>query len=145
MRLSRKRPLDGCFPLIGRPLLVRAVRFAVDRLPSMDEVRTKIFSSGGTTGSAFGVVHGDLGEDDLAPYHDDDNGEDLEFADALASSDVDVRASLRLDFDKILELCCFGNFVVAEDVRSFFTVALQKLKAIKKQDYAVPAKAVTQE
>lgn len=56
----RKRPLNGNASRVGRALPGCAVLFAVDRLISMEDARTKIPRSGGTPGSAYLAVGGDL-------------------------------------------------------------------------------------
>lgn len=54
--LSRKRPIGGHVPSISKTRPDHAVSFAVDPLLSMENDRTKMYGSGGTSGSASGAV-----------------------------------------------------------------------------------------
>lgn len=57
-------------------LPARAVRFAVDRLLLMDEVRARIFWSDGALGSASGGMGADFCNDELTLYPDDCKSDD---------------------------------------------------------------------
>lgn len=71
-----KRRLDGDISLISRALPARTVPFAVNQLLSMDEARARIFSPDAVPGLGSDVMGGDLQDDDLTPYPDEDDGDD---------------------------------------------------------------------
>lgn len=111
----------------------------------MDDARKRIFGPAGTPGLASGAVGGDLREDEPAPYPDGIDADDWGLADVPIDLDVDVRVSLRRDFDPICELCRLGNVPVPEDTSGVFGLALPDLKAVKERELAVAVNAVALE
>lgn len=68
---------------------------------------------------------------------DDNNGGDLDFADLLCDSHVDIRAGLFQDIEAICMLCRSDNVAEPEGGSVPFCLALQNLKAITESHFAV--------
>lgn len=90
----------------------------------MEDTPVRILQSGGIPGSGSGVVGCDLYEDELASYTEDNDAHDWDFANVPIDSHVDVRASLRWDFDAICELSCSANATVLKDANGVLRLAL---------------------
>lgn len=74
MTVSPKLHFDGDVHFTRRTLPARAVRFAVDRLLSMDEARTRIFGADVALRLASDVGCGDRCSHEVAPYPADNDG-----------------------------------------------------------------------
>lgn len=103
--LFRACPFDGAVPLIQRALPLRAARFAIDQLLSMDEACAKRSGPIVALGSPSAAIGGGLRDAKLTPYPDEDDRGDFFFADVHADPSVDILDSLRRDLDTIHELC----------------------------------------
>lgn len=102
----------------------------------------RALSSDGIPGLASDAIRGDLWDDELITYTDDEDGYDWDFYDVPVDSHVDRRASPRRNFDTIHELCLSANVYVPEYASRVIILALQNLNDITERDPAVPAKAV---
>lgn len=95
----------------------------------MNELRARIFGLNVAPGSASDSMRGDSRDHELTPYPGEGDGKDWDFIDVLVVPHVDVRASLRLAFNAIRQLCSSANVAVPEDTSGFFSLALQNLNS----------------
>lgn len=97
-----KVSLDGAVPLALRAFLACSVRFVVDQLLAMDEVRAKILRPDSAPGLASdAMASGAKTSSHPHPYEGD--GDDWDLADGLVDPHVEVRDILYRDFDGIYE------------------------------------------
>lgn len=90
-------------------------------------------------------MRGDLRNNKLVPYSDDNDGHDWDFPNVPRDPHVYNPASLRRDSDGTVQLCGSANFVVHVNRSEAFSWTLRKPTAIKKRDSTIEAKAVALE
>lgn len=79
---------------------------------------------------------------ELAPYPDDNDGDDWHLADMRIESHVDVHASRHREFDALCQQCCLINVAVPGNATAVFSLTLKNLNSATDWDYAEAAKAV---
>lgn len=126
----QEHQFDGNVTLIQKSLRSGASPFTVDGLLSIHKSSARIFGSCGTSVLASGVLGGDLHEDGLPPYPDDDDGDGWDFADVPFHSHVDVHARLVRGFDTVYKFFHSANVAVPKNASRVLSLAWQSVMAI---------------
>lgn len=123
----RKRDRTGDVG-VGHVLPERRVLFCVKRLVTFDEVRQRMATDEAAGSSAVVVEGAAVAAEN--PYPDEGDDGDWNFDDAPVDSQVDLRASLRADFDSICEQCRAASLEVPANANALFRFALQNVGAV---------------
>lgn len=89
----------------------------------MDEAPARNFGPKVALGFVSDAMGGDSHENELFPYHDEENDNDLDFAYVPVDSHVHFRTSPLRFFDAIRKLCRPTNVTVPDDPRVLFSLA----------------------